>query len=189
MAVSQKLQNLEKKFGMAEELVNSLDGLVDELCISDIDTTPGGMPAVTGENLPAPAEGDESIICLQQLKGDFQMIRNNIIVLINTGQRFLTAAGTMDLADLKASQLDALSNLQRTISDNAKRLLEIYKDLADIEKTRNAGKAKTNAPATDAGVVNTGNMVQNNIVFQGSTKELMALIESSGKVIDAEKVD
>ena len=186
MAVSQKLQNLEKRFGMASGLVNELDALVDEIGIEDIDTSPAGAVAVR-EDPGVPAEIEESIICMQQLKQDFQMIRSNLIKLIDTGQRFLVAAGTLDIGDLKASQLDALSNLQRTISDNAKMLLEIYKDIAAIEKARNAGKSKMNANPTDASVVNTGHMTQNNIIFQGSTKELMNLIENQGKVVEAEQ--
>ena len=182
-----KLRNLEKKFGAAQTAVEQIDDLVAELGINEIDVEPQGALVPVPDNLPAvPSDELIELFSTQQLMGDFVMVRSNLIKLINTGQNILASCQILDLSDLKASQLEALSNLQRTIADNTRALLEIYKDMAAIEKARNAGKAKT--VEVPAGNVMTGPVSQTNIVFQGNTADLMKLINNS-KVIDCDPSD
>jgi len=186
MNKSEKLQRLEQKFGAAQTAVAQIDDLVSELGINNIDVEPAGALTVKEANLPSTETEHLELFSVQRLLTDFEMVRSNIIRLINTGQRILESTQVLDLGDLKASQLDALTNLQRTIAENTKMLLEIYKDMAAIEKARGAGKAKpVDVPA---GNVMTGPVTQNNIVFQGSTAELMKLIHNGGKVIEGETV-
>ena len=177
---SQKLTNLEKKFGMAIQEVDKVTDLVTEI-IGPLDNLPA--VSVDGEVVPAETElgtltpiVDEPIFELDQLKLDFQMVRSNLMKLVNTGQRMLESAGTLDLGDMKASQLEALSGLQNTIANNLKLMMEIYKDMAAIEKARRSMAP----PPVAQGAVNLGTVNNTNVVFSGSTSELLELIKGGG---------
>lgn len=180
---SQKLQNLEKRFGLASQQIDDVTDLVTEL-VGPLDG-----------NLPVPSVGtdvevvdtevgtltpivEEPLFELDQLKLDFAMVRSNLIKLVNSGQRMLESAGVLDIADLKASQLDALSTLQNTIANNLKMMMEIYKDMAAIEKARRS------LPAPKGGdvqaPVNMGTVNNTQVVFAGSTAELLEVIKNNG---------
>lgn len=162
-----KLEALEKKFNLAETLVEELDELVAELEAPDSDLS---TEVVTGEIVAV----DEKVLDISSLRQDFGLVRNNVIKLVNTGQRILDSACVLDIADLKASQLDALANLQATLGNNLKLLMDIYKDIAAIEKSR-AGMPVSKPEQTN---INNGNVTNNNIVFTGSTSELLTMINA-----------
>ena len=62
------------------------------------------------------------------------MVRQNVVTLINRGQNILESATHLDLGDMKAGQLEALASLQKSLGENIKLLLGIYKDIVSIEK-------------------------------------------------------
>jgi hypothetical protein len=159
---SQKLENLEKRFGLAEQLMEELDGVIENI---GLDLQP--------EEIMLPTTPDQSIMNMGLLAQDFMMARNNIMKLISTGQKILDSASVLDIGDLKASQLEALSNLQTTIGNNIKLLMDIYKDIAAIEKTRQ--KPVTKTETNPAQVSNTVN--QN--LFVGSSSDLLKLINDN----------
>jgi hypothetical protein len=160
---SQKLTNLETKFNLAEQLIDELGTVVDDLgfqeFLNPIDINP---------NLPA-----NSIMDMSLLAQDFLLARTNILKLIHNGQKILEEASVLDIGDLKASQLEALSTLQSTIGANIKLLMDCYKDIAAIEKTRQ--KPTTKAETNPAQVTNTVN--QN--LFVGSSSDLLKLINEN----------
>lgn len=176
MTKSTKMQRLEDKFGMAKTLVEDLSEAIDDLGTST------NLPDVTGtpttDVVVVPPE--ESILSMDTLKSDFMMVRNNIMALVTSGQQILSQASVLDVADLKPSHLEALANLQRTLGDNLQLMINIYKDLAAIEKSRIKPVSKVEAPSQ----VNTGTINNTNVLFTGSSAELMELINSKGTAND-----
>lgn len=165
---SEKLQNLEKKFNLAENLVEELSTVIEEITTTELLPTP--VP-VAGEVVVEEA----SVMDMTLLKQDFVLMRNAIIKLIGTGQRILDQASVLDIADLKASQLDALSNLQTTLGTNIKSLMDCYEAITRIEKNRQKPVPKQ-APSEN---INNGSVTNNNIVFSGSSSDLLAIINKN----------
>ena len=172
-----KLQNLEKKFGMATSLVEDLDEAISSLDIED-DTLPAICPPVEGE-----VAVEISIMDMNSLRQDFSLVRSNVLKLVTAGQKILDKAGELDLSDLKPSHIEALSSLQNSIGSNLKLMMDIYKDIASIEKSRYRPPAKQELVQSN---VNTGQINNTNIMFTGSSSDLMALINNQGKTVDAE---
>lgn len=171
---SEKLEKLSKKFGIASKLSDDLSDLVEEIQTTDLVATPIATHELTviEENIND-VELEEEIFSTKQLKTDFLMIKQNLNSLIVKGQRILDSAMVLDLADLKSSQLDALTNLQNSIANNLKLMINIYKEIAEIEKLRNKNQPKIDQ---QNGNINTGTIVNNNILLQGSTNDLLDLI-------------
>ena len=111
---------------------------------------------------------------MDSLKQDFLLVRNNIIKLINTGQRILDAVSVLDVSDIKASQLQAIAQLQTALGQNIRSLVATYKEIAEIEKLR---IRETKVEATPN--INTGTVTTNNIVFSGDSSQLLDLIKQN----------
>lgn len=158
-----KLEKLEEKFNTATELIDELVLPVTEVLEPEI-IEPG-----TDVELR-----ETSLFTMSQLKQDFEMIRRNTMKLINNGQQLLDRAQLLDISDMKASQLEALSSLQGTIGANLKMMMEIYKDLVDIENNTGKKQAKEQAVAVNNGTVN-------NITFTGTNSDLLKLINENSK--------
>jgi hypothetical protein len=167
-----KMAKLEEKFNVANGLVHELTAVVDEMG----EKLPQLMP-VTGEVVEAIEENPRAFE-MDNLKQDFQLIRTNVLRLINNGQRILDTASVIDVSDLSAKHLEALASLQQTIGNNLKLLIDCYKQLADIEKLRQKEIKLTKCDPT-MGMVNTGTVVNNNILFQGDTSQLLDLIQQN----------
>lgn len=165
--MNNKLVNLQSKFNLAETLIQELDECIQE------------FPAIAEEEI-SNEEPEKSILNMNQLKVDFALMLANVKKLILSGQRILDQTCDLDISDLKASQIDALSNLQSTIGGNVKLMMEMYKDIAIIEKTRQKTVPKNQSESLTA--VN-GNVTNNNIVFSGSSADLLTMINNSVKEI------
>jgi hypothetical protein len=163
-----KLDHLSKKFNLAENLVEELSIVIDDITTTELLPCP---TEVSDELVPMEA----SIMDMNLLKQDFMLMRNNIMKLVHNGQRILDSASVLDIADLKASQLDALANLQSTLGSNIKLLLDCYKDIASIEKSRQ--KPVSKQPVSEN--INNGSVTNNNIVFSGSSSDLLAIINKN----------
>jgi hypothetical protein len=164
---------------MAESLVEELGEAITDLDLTDT------IPALGGTTDVAVIP-EESILSMETLKQDFMLVRNNILILVNTGQKILSQASVLDVSDLKPSHLEALANLQNTIGSNLQLMINIYKDLAAIEKSRVRAIPKQDAIAQ----VNTGTINNTNVLFTGSSSDLMDLInnqmKSNREAIDVE---
>lgn len=175
--------NLEKKFNTATMLLESLDDIDEDLndMVCEAQTIPVDVESCqelspVTENLPA-VPGDEFCFNMSQLKQDFLMVRNNTIALIAKGQRILDQMGTLELADLKASQVEALSCLQTVVGNNLRLIMDTYKQVAEIEKLRQK-QMQTSGQMGDTGS-NINNGTVNNIVFQGTPDDLLNLINNN----------
>lgn len=179
MKKSDKLKQLEKRFNIAAEVVAEMVGdveeleedLTTELAISDHQLLPATIP----DNIP---EGQ--VFSIELLKQDFFSMRQNIQSLIAIGQNILRQASVLDLADMKASQLDALTSLQATLGGNMKLLIDLYKQIIDIEKGRAALHGNFRE---DGGTVVKGNMTQQNIIV-GGTHDMLKLLDQANEAIE-----
>lgn len=154
-----RLRAIETEFNLTESLVEELGSINDNLIT--IDET---LPSITNPN---------ELINLDSLRSDFGLVRNSIINLVATGQTILNTACLLDISDLKASQLEALSTLQSTLGSNIKLLLDSYKTMSEIEKI------KTSQIKEKPTSVNNGEVINNNILFNGSSSELLDLISNN----------
>jgi hypothetical protein len=170
---SNKIKKLEDQFNMATSLVTDLETLVkdiDENQLEIVDTSTGEI-----------TNCDESIMNLVMLKQDFTLVRNNIIKVVLAGQRILESASNIGFDEIKAGQIMALAQLQTALGSNIKLLMDCYKDIAVIEKSRKQ--------TVVASTVNTGGVpiVQHNEnnIFVGSGDQLLKFInETSAKIIE-----
>ena len=163
---------METKFNLAQTLVEDLSELVDDFSTDEfipIEYESGEVACVTSP---------DSILDLSQLKMDFQIVRQNIMKVVAAGNRILDGVSVLDLDDLKPSHLMALAQLQTALGSNISLLLNSYKDIAAIEKSRVVAKPKPNEVPNVS-----GNLTQNNItVYGGSTAELLSII--NGQKVD-----
>jgi hypothetical protein len=159
-----KLERLEKKFNIASDMIKEFE-------INDTILVPTVM------DLKEVTEPNTEIFDVVNLKQDFQLIRTNILGLITTGQRILNSVSILDPSDMKASQIQAVSDILKTVGENSKILFDLYKQMAEIESLRNK-KSKFVEPANQT--ISTGNNITTNqILFTGSSDELLKLIKDN----------
>ena len=165
-----KLENLEKKLNIANDLI-------DELNIEEFEIMPLELMVLENskENTSNSDEKFE-VFTLDTLKSDFICIRQNVMKLITSGQRILDSTSLIDVSDLKASQLMAIATLLKTIGENSKTLIDIYKQIVEIEKLR--VKEKVPEP-TQTAMINSGTVVNNQILFNGDTSQLLEFIKDN----------
>jgi hypothetical protein len=158
------------KFDLLEQKLNIATELIEELELVDYEIA---IPTLTSAVSVPREESTTEIFSLETLKSDFVMIRQNVMKLISTGQRVLDSASLIDPSDMKASQLMALSQLQQTLGTNIQLLVSIYKEIAGIEKVRSTINNKT---TENGSVVNQGTVINNNVLFSGSTTDLLSFM-------------
>lgn len=172
MNKSIKLQQLEAKFGLAENLINELSTTIDDISTTEVEV----YNPENGELKPVIV--DEEIMNVTTLKQDFMLLRNNFIRLINTGQRILESATVLDISDLKPSHLEALSNLQTTLGTNMRMMMDLYESIAKIEKSRQKAIPKGSMVEQNSGTINTNNT---NVFVADSASLLKLLNEQEDK--------
>lgn len=163
-----KLERLERKLNIATDLIKEFE--VDENLPMEISEAPVPMVA---------EEINNDVFELNNLKSDFMLIRQNVLKLISTGQRFMESVSIVDPSDLKASQIQAISGMHETLGNNLKLLIDLYKQIADIETLRNKRSSKLNTEANQS--ISTGNTITNHnqIVFAGTSDDLLRLIKDN----------
>lgn len=170
----EKFDKLRKKFNMAEEAVEEMTEDLEEL---EIDTL--GEP---GQHLPAePVEAGQlhlqPVFTIEALKQDFLMVRQNVLSVITKGQNILDQVGILEIGDMKGSQLMALATLQKTLGENVKLLMDIYKDIVAIEKDKAEMEQMRNSMTPSYPAMNVKGDVHQQIVVAGSTSDLLAAIK------------
>lgn len=166
--MNKKLENLERKLNIASDLIKEFE--IDENLPMEIIETP--VPIVVEEI-------NNDVFELNNLKSDFMLIRQNVLKLISTGQRFMESVSIVDPSDLKASQIQAISGMHETLGNNLKLLIDLYKQIADIETLRNKRGGKLNTETNQS--ISTGNTITNHnqIVFAGTSDDLLKLIKDN----------
>lgn len=164
---------LEKKLDIANTLIQELNIDDYEITLPSVNVIPmAGSVAVI-------EEVSNEVFSIDTLKSDFVIIRQNILKLISTGQRVLDSVSILDPSDMKAANLTAISELQKTLGANLQLLVSVYKEIANIEKTRAATQHKNMDQVPT--MVNQGSVTTNNIVFSGDTNQLLSLINGEKK--------
>ena len=158
------MEKLEKKFDMAKATVEGAVEKLEELGEDLIET---GLEVIE--------TSVEEVFTISLLKQDFMMVRKNLVALIAKGQRLLNTSSEMDATELKASQVEALSELQNSISANLKLLIDIYNQVADIEKAKRSNQVEMYGHGGMP--LNMGSVTTNNIVFTGTPSELLSILK------------
>lgn len=178
-----KLKALHEKFNMAENSVNKMTEVIETIDedLTDLEVVETSEP---GQNLPAELDTFEEVFTLPLLKQDFMSMRQNILAVINRGQTILNDTDQLDIGDMKASQLEALANLQRSTGENIKLLMGIYKDIIAVEKDKYIllrGLSQENLGSTEGGnlQVGAGSNVTQNVIIAGGTHDILAAIANA----------
>jgi len=180
---SNRLETLQKKFDMAEETVEQMTTQIEVISeeddLSQLTTTEIKQP---GEHLPESVF--EEVFTLDLLKQDFMSMRSSILSLISRGKTILDDTGRLDIADMKASQLEALAALQKSTGENIKLLMGIYKDIVAVEKDKYVilrGLNQENLGMQTQGNIQVGQVAQvtQNVIIAGGTHDILALMEKA----------
>lgn len=190
----EKLNGLAEKFKMAQDMVETVSEEfedLNDLAIQEVPEPGQHLPAISGPE-------DLQVFTIDALKQDFVMVRTNVLGVINRGNHILEQVSILDVADMKASQLMALATLQKTLGENVKLLMDIYKDIVSIEKDKAILQGQMGGvdPLTGAnctpGNMNVRGDVHQQIVVAGNTSDLMNFVKKEKEekeAVDVEAVD
>ena len=162
-----KFEALEKKLGIASELIDELNIPEQDIILPELTTLPS-TDIIEKE--------DFKVFELENLKSDFLLLRQNVLKLVNTGQRILDSASLIDIADMNPNMLKSLAEIQNSLGNNLNLLVNMYKSIAEIETSRNKHSKNKQLEPT---AINTGSITNNNIVFSGSSSALLDLIKQN----------
>jgi hypothetical protein len=167
---AKKLKMLEKKFSMAQEVLEELPNVDSDLVVAEVvDVGEAQLDVINADNQTV----TDDIFSLQSLKADFVLVRQNLLKLINTGQTILTQVQFMDVGDMHPQHLSALATLQTTVGQNLKLLIELYEKIIRIENMKKGKKIDGEETGEGKGSLK----IDKAIVFTGSTKELLAMMD------------
>ena len=179
-----KFDLLEKKLNIASSLIDELDDLDIEICDVEL---PELTSIVTTDIVISDDNLTTEVFSTGTLKTDFALIRQNVMALISTGQRIVNSASVIDVSDMTPAYLKSMSELQQTLGNNLKLLIDLYTQIANIEKTRDRNKDKK--VGSEPAVINKGTITNNNnLVFTGSTEELLTIIKNNTNSKDQPKI-
>lgn len=154
-------ENLMKVFEMTENNVND---------IVTVDGEVMDVPASTDIAVsPELSEND------QKLEDDIEKTRNNVSILMKSGDKALQSALALAVSAESPRAIEAFSTLLKTLSDINSSLLDAHVKVETV-KQKKRGKGENGEPAPQ----NQTN-VQNIAVFNGTTEEALALLRSSKK--------
>jgi hypothetical protein len=167
---AKKLKRLEKTFDLAAQTLAELpEQEGGELVVAEVcDVGECELAVVDTDSQTTP----EDVFTLNSLKQDFTIVRQTLLKLINTGQTILTQVQLMDVGDMHPKHLEALAGLQNSVGSNLKLLIDIYEKIAKIEKMKGKG-----GPPEPDDVPEGGVKIDKAIVFTGSTKELLGMMD------------
>jgi hypothetical protein len=148
------IQKLEEKFNLETQKTNEIVEKIDNE-ITSVDT-----------EIP-----EEQLFSFEQLKNDYLMIRQELMKLIQLGQKILSSAADLEIYDLKAGQLMALAQLQDSVSKNLELMIDIYKKLTEIKKNLEPQKEEKKEEKFNI----------QNAIFTGSTAELLKMIKENSQ--------
>lgn len=156
----------EKKIAKLEKIFDAAETAIQEISVDDegnqiYELAPEGWERTEIEEVK-----DGNVFDLTELKKDFILAKRNLYTLIRKGQMLMNGIDELDLEEMTGTKIMAIAQLSTSVSGQLKMLVEIYKDIADIEKTR-----RPEIPGVVAGAVQ-GDLNQS-IVFAGDTAELM----------------
>lgn len=119
-----------------EEILNVSNDTIDEIELSDEQSF--DLQEREQYDILDPDDNfDEditSIVELRDLKKTFVMVKRNLQKLVVQGQTLMSQTIGVNIMELKASEIDAISKLSAVVSDQLKMMITIYQDIIKIEK-------------------------------------------------------
>lgn len=159
--------NINKKLKKVEKLLNVSQDAIDEMQI--IQPSPCEIDTMDDSyNLD---DSQMEVFEINELRKTFILVKQNLTSMVNSGQNLYNQIDGLLLDDLKASEISAIAQLGDSIARQLKTMVEVYKDISDIEQSRRTNIPKNLPPGS---TVNT-----QNIVFQGSTKDMLEQISKT----------
>ena len=158
--------NNNKKLKKVEKLLNVTQDAIDDMQIIQ----PTSYDVDTIEDLD---DSQMAIFEVNELRKTFVLVKQNLTSMVNSGQNLYNQIDGLLIDDLKASEVSAIAQLGDSIARQLKIMIEIYKDISDIEQSRKSTIPNNLPPGS--------NVTQNtqNIVVQGSTKDMLEQISKT----------
>lgn len=151
--------------------INTFKSLDD---VFNIESTPVSTDMAVVDQKPAtaivPASDSVNFPTTDELMLDYQKARKSLHNLIDQGEHVVSNMLQIAAQTESARGFEVAGNLIKTMSDVAKDLISLHKATNDAKK-----KTEDNEPK----VVNNTKNTQNNVVFTGSTTDLMDFIKTS----------
>lgn len=173
------LKKVEDLLNVSSEATKALDTLTltNEQEI-DLNDTPSYSLTET-EEFPIVAEEDTQVFELTELKRTFILVKRNLQATVDRNQELLDQTRGIKITEMKASEISAVAELSNVTSNQLKMLVEVYKDIIQIEKglreLKNSNGGMPNLPPG-------ASFQQNNIILQGSTQEaLKQILDANSK--------
>ena len=167
--LSKKLEKINTIFDTSNKEIEMMDTKFNNQAIEMPDTATLDLTDDQFKSLTLTEDG--SVFELLELKSDFIMVKRNLKRLITHGQNLFDQTATLDVGDLKASQIEAIAALSNSINQNLMDLVGLYKIIVDIEQARRGSPGPNH--------YGQNNLVQGNLqqVFVGNAAEALQHIK------------
>ncbi len=162
MSYKKKIEKLSEVFDAAEEQI-------DQMEIGDDGNMEITLSTENYAEIDPTLTDDGTVFELTQLKSKFTLGQQNISRLIRIGMDLVNQASVLQLADLNGKQIEAISGLSRTVSDQVKDQVGLYKEIIDIELKMK----QLITPALPDNIPEGANVQQNNVIFTGDSASLL----------------
>jgi len=170
------LQKTPKRLRKVEELFEVAGKVLEECTIQEeenensVEIIPSDNHKLKKvENFNTEDEALPRLFALEEVRTDFLIVKRNLLKLMNKCQTLMDGTTEMQIFNITASQIDAISQLSNSITLQIQTVLKLYKDLAEIEQLRippEQRKLKKNEE-------------KNGVVYIGDTKSLLNIIKEN----------
>jgi len=154
-----------------EEILNVSQATLDEIQekeeILDVEI-------VEAEEYPL-AERTDSVFQLTELKKKYDLAQQSLQQIINFGQNLMSQTVTLELNDMKASEISAIAQLSQTIYTQLRGMVNMLKDITEIE----LNVKELNSVQQGMGKLPSGTSFtqHNTTVIQGTTSDIIKQIK------------
>lgn len=151
----------------------AFDLITDDFDLESNDLTKELIPTDEElENLPKPVQQTEELPAVvddcapgEESEVDFDKVRKNLQKIIDKGIKSLDSLKILADGSDDPRAFDAMSKLMKSLTDANKQLFELHKMRQDLNRVEQSG----GLPAINGAA----KVIQNNVVFSGTTKELL----------------
>ena len=167
--IAGQIKKVEDILNISQNTLNTIS--VDVIDVEDIEDEDSMDIEPIQEILPGTYES--SIFGLVDLKKNFKLAQASLQQLINYGQGLMAQTVSMNLEELKASDVGAIAALSEAIYRQLRGLVEIFRDISEIELNIKKLNEKSigNLPAG-------ASFTQNNYTVTGTTADIIREIKN-----------
>lgn len=192
--IPKRLKKVEELFDVAQDVLETCQIPTEENPKSDVpeeSENPSVEIVEAGESREVSEYSNPEIhlpriFNLEEVRYDFVSARRNLYKLIKHCQDLMDGVPSLDIVDMKASQIEAVSLLANSINNQIQTVMRLYKDMAEIEQMRMPPELKflekrlSGSPGRPSNNKDDSSSSESNdAVYVGDSKSLMDIIEEN----------